>query len=175
MPTPAAVPRCQFRSVTGKPIKFMGVGEKTEALEPFYPDRLASRILGMGDLLSLIEDAERKVDKKKAQRLAKKVEKGGRFDLEDFRDQLQQMKNMGGIGAMLDKMPGMGGMAQAAQSQLDTKQFDRMEAMINSMTPKERKNPDLINPSRKRVSRRDREQGCLTSTACSSSTSRCRK
>jgi signal recognition particle subunit SRP54 len=138
------------RSVTGKPIKFMGVGEKTEALEPFYPDRLASRILGMGDLLSLIEDAERKVDKKKAQRLAKKVEKGGRFDLEDFRDQLQQMKNMGGIGAMLDKMPGMGGMAQAAQSQLDTKQFDRMEAMINSMTAKERKNPDLINPSRKR-------------------------
>jgi len=138
------------RSVTGKPIKFMGVGEKTEALEPFYPDRLASRILGMGDLLSLIEDAERKVDQKKAQRLAKKVEKGGRFDLEDFRDQLQQMKNMGGIGAMLDKMPGMGGMAQAAQSQLDTKQFDRMEAMINSMTIKERKNPDLINPSRKR-------------------------
>ena len=138
------------RSVTGKPIKFMGVGEKTEALEPFYPDRLASRILGMGDLLSLIEDAERKVDKKKAQRLAKKVEKGGRFDLEDFRDQLQQMKNMGGIGAMLDKMPGMGGMAQAAQAQLDTKQFDRMEAMINSMTIKERKNPDLINPSRKR-------------------------
>jgi signal recognition particle subunit SRP54 len=138
------------RSVTGKPIKFMGVGEKTEALEPFYPDRLASRILGMGDLLSLIEDAERNVDKKKAQRLAKKVEKGGRFDLEDFRDQLQQMKNMGGIGAMLDKMPGMGGMAQAAQSQLDTKQFDRMEAMINSMTAKERKNPDLINPSRKR-------------------------
>lgn len=138
------------RSVTGKPIKFMGVGEKTEALEPFYPDRLASRILGMGDLLSLIEDAERKVDQKKAQRLAKKVEKGGRFDLEDFRDQLQQMKNMGGIGAMLDKMPGMGGMAQAAQSQLDTKQFDRMEAMINSMTIKERKNPELINPSRKR-------------------------
>ncbi len=138
------------RSVTGKPIKFMGVGEKTEALEPFYPDRLASRILGMGDLLSLIEDAERKVDKKKAQRLAKKVEKGGRFDLEDFRDQLQQMKNMGGIGAMLDKMPGMGGMAQAAQAQLDTKQFDRMEAIINSMTAKERKNPDLINPSRKR-------------------------
>ena len=98
----------------------MGVGEKTEALEPFFPDRLASRILGMGDLLSLIEDAERKVDKKKAQKLAKKVEKGGRFDLEDFRDQLQQMKNMGGIGAMLDKMPGMGGMAQAAQAQLDT-------------------------------------------------------
>ena len=138
------------RSVTGKPIKFMGVGEKTDALEPFYPDRLASRILGMGDLLSLIEEAERNVDQKKAQRLAKKVEKGGRFDLEDFRDQLQQMKNMGGIGAMLDKMPGMGGMAQAAQSQLDTKQFDRMEAIINSMTIKERKNPDLINPSRKR-------------------------
>lgn len=138
------------RSVTGKPIKFMGVGEKTDALEPFHPDRLASRILGMGDLMSLIEEAERKVDKKKATRFAKKVEKGGRFDLEDFREQLQQMKNMGGIGAMLDKMPGMGGMAQAAQSQIDTKQFDRMEAMINSMTPKERRNPDLITGSRKR-------------------------
>ena len=138
------------RSVTGKPIKFMGVGEKTDALEPFHPDRLASRILGMGDLMSLIEEAERKVDKKKATRFAKKVEKGGRFDLEDFREQLQQMKNMGGIGAMLDKMPGMGGMAQAAQAQIDTKQFDRMEAMINSMTPKERTVPALIKANRKK-------------------------
>lgn len=138
------------RSVTGKPIKFLGVGEKTEALDPFHPDRLASRILGMGDMLSLIEEAERTVDKKKAQKLAKKVQKGGRFDLEDFRDQLQQMRNMGGISNMLDKLPGMGNMAQMAQQNVDNRQFVLMEAMINSMTPKERRNPDLISGSRKR-------------------------
>lgn len=138
------------RSVTGKPIKFLGVGEKTEALDPFHPDRMASRILGMGDVMSLIEEAERKVDKKKAERLAKKVEKGGRFDLNDFREQLQQMRNMGGVGALLDKLPGMGGMAQMAQQSVDIKQFVYMEAMINSMTPKERRNPDIISGSRKR-------------------------
>ena len=137
------------RTVTERPIKFLGVGEKTDALDPFHPDRLASRILGMGDMLSLIEEVERKVDHGKAKKLASKVQKGGRFDLEDFREQLQQMKNIGGMGAMLDKMPGMGGMAQAAQN-VDTKQFDRMEAMINSMTPRERRNPDLISGSRKR-------------------------
>lgn len=138
------------RAITGKPIKFLGVGEKTDALDPFHPDRLASRILGMGDLLSLIEEAERTVDKKKAEKLAKKVQKGGRFDLEDFRDQLEQMRNMGGITSMLDKLPGMGNMAQMAQQNLDMKQFMRMEAMINSMTPKERRNPDIISGSRKR-------------------------
>ena len=137
------------RTITERPIKFLGVGEKTDALDPFHPDRLASRILGMGDMLSLIEDVERKVDQTKAKKLAKKVQKGGRFDLEDFREQLQQMKNLGGMGAMLDKMPGMGGMAQAAQN-VDTRQFVRMEAMINSMTPRERRNPDLISGSRKR-------------------------
>jgi signal recognition particle subunit SRP54 len=138
------------RSVTGKPIKFLGVGEKTAALDPFHPDRLASRILGMGDVMSLIEEAEQKVDKQKAERLARKVKKGQRFDLEDFRDQLQQMNNMGGITSMLDKLPGMGNMAQMAQQNLDVKLFARMEAMINSMTPKERRNPDLIQGSRKR-------------------------
>ena len=137
------------RTITQRPIKFLGVGEKTDALDPFHPDRLASRILGMGDMLSLIEDVERKVDHEKAKKLATKVQKGGRFDLEDFREQLQQMKNLGGMGAMLDKMPGMSGMTQAAQN-VDTKQFDRMEAMIDSMTPKERRNPDLISGSRKR-------------------------
>ena len=138
------------RAVTGKPIKFLGVGEKTDALEPFYPDRIASRILGMGDLLSLIEEAERKLDKSKADKLAKKMKKGGKgFDLEDFRDQLQQMTNMGGISSLLDKLPGMGGVAQAAAG-VDMKQFARMEAIINSMTPKERRNPDLLNGSRKR-------------------------
>ncbi|MCB1699618.1 MAG: signal recognition particle protein [Pseudomonadales bacterium] len=138
------------RAITGKPIKFLGVGEKTAALDPFHPDRMASRILGMGDVLSLIEEAEQKVDKEKAARLARKVKKGQKFDLEDFRDQLQQMNNMGGITSMLDKLPGMGNIAQLAQQKIDTKMFARMEALINSMTPKERRNPELIQGSRKR-------------------------
>jgi signal recognition particle subunit SRP54 len=138
------------RAVTGKPIKFLGVGEKATALDPFHPDRVASRILGMGDVLSLIEEAEQKIDQEKAQRLAKKVKKGKRFDLEDFRDQLQQITNMGGITGMLDKLPGMGNMAQAAQQNMDMKQFARMEAMINSMTPEERRRPEMIQGSRKR-------------------------
>ncbi len=138
------------RAITGKPIKFLGVGERTAALDPFHPDRMASRILGMGDVLSLIEEAEQKVDKEKAAKLARKVKKGGKFDLEDFRDQLQQMNNMGGITSMLDKLPGMGNIAQLAQQKLDVKMFARMEALINSMTPKERRNPELIQGSRKR-------------------------
>ena len=138
------------RKITGKPIKFLGVGEKTDALEPFHPERIASRILGMGDVLSLIEDVERKVDKKKAEKLAQKVVKGKRFDLEDLRDQLQQMKSLGGMAGMMDKLPGMGNMAQLAQQNQASSQFDRMECIINSMTPKERKNPDVLNGSRKR-------------------------
>ena len=138
------------RHVTGKPIKFLGVGEKTDALEPFHPERIASRILGMGDVLSLIEDVERKVDKKKAEKLAQKVVKGKRFDLEDLRDQLQQMKNMGGMAGLMDKLPGMGNMAQMAQQANASNQFERMECIIDSMTPKERSNPDILNGSRKR-------------------------
>mgnify|MGYP000897785787 FL=1 len=138
------------RHITGKPIKFLGIGEKIDALEAFHPDRVASRILGMGDVLSLIEDVEKNVDKQKAQRLAQKIKRGKRFDLEDFKEQLQQMQNMGGIANMLDKMPGMGGMAQAAAGKVDDKMFARMEAIINSMTMKERRNPDLLNGSRKR-------------------------
>lgn len=138
------------RHVTGKPIKFMGVGEKTDALEPFHPDRIASRILGMGDVLSLIEEVERKVDHKKAEKLAKKVKKGKTFDLEDLRDQLKQMQNLGGMGAMLEKLPGMGNMAQMAEQANVSSQFTRMEAIINSMTPKERRNPDILNGSRKK-------------------------
>ena len=138
------------RQITGKPIKFLGVGEKTDALEPSHPQRIASRILGMGDVLSLIEDVERKVDKKKAEKLAQKVIKGKRFDLEDLRDQLQQMKNLGGMAGMMDKMPGMGNMAQLAQQNQASSQFDQMECIINSMTPKERQNPDILNGSRKR-------------------------
>ena len=138
------------RHITGKPIKFLGTGEKIDGLEPFYPDRLASRILGMGDVLSLIEDVEKKVDRQKAERLAKKIKRGKRFDLEDFKEQLQQMQNMGGIGNLLEKMPGMGGMAQAAAGRVDERMFTRMEAIINSMTMQERRNPDLLNGSRKR-------------------------
>jgi len=137
------------RSITGKPIKFLGMGEKTDALEPFYPDRLASRILGMGDVLTLIEEAERKVDKQKAQRLAKKIQRGRKFDLEDFRDQIEQMSNMGGISSMMDKLPGMGQLPPAAQAQLDDGLFKRMGVIIDSMTPHERRFPDVIHGSRK--------------------------
>ncbi|TBR43499.1 signal recognition particle protein [Marinomonas agarivorans] len=138
------------RHITGKPIKFLGVGEKTTALEPFHPDRLASRILGMGDMLSLIEEAEQKIDKDKAEKLAGKLKKGKGFDLEDFKEQLQQMKNMGGMGAMLDKLPGMGQLGNNIQDKVNDKMFVQMEALINSMTPAERHNPDVINGSRKK-------------------------
>lgn len=138
------------RAITGKPIKFMGSGEKTDGLEPFYPDRLASRILGMGDVLSLIEEAERKVDKDKAQRLAKKMQSGRKFDLEDFRDQLQQMDNMGGVTGMMDKLPGMGQIPEAAKAKVNDNQFKRMGVIIDSMTVKERQFPDLLNGSRKK-------------------------
>jgi signal recognition particle subunit SRP54 len=138
------------KSITGKPIKFMGVGETIDALDAFYPDRIASRILGMGDVMSLIEDAEQKIDKKKAEKLARKIKKGKKFDLEDFKDQIQQMNNMGGIASMLDKMPGMGKVSQAAQEKINDKSFIQMEAIINSMTPGERHYPDSINGSRKK-------------------------
>ena len=139
-----------IRQITGKPIKFMGVGEKTEALEPFHPDRVVSRILGMGDILSLVEDVQRKVDKGAADKLASKLKKGKGFDLEDFRDQLRQMGNMGGIGSMLDKMPGMGNITAAAKDQVNDKELGKLEAIINSMTKKERQRPDIIKGSRKK-------------------------
>ncbi|MDO6563243.1 signal recognition particle protein [Amphritea sp. 1_MG-2023] len=141
------------RHITGKPIKFLGVGEKVDALEPFHPDRIASRILGMGDVLSLIEEVEQKVDKDKAERLAKKVQKGKGFDLEDFRDQLQQMNNMGGMASLMDKLPGMGqmgGAMQGADLSGAEKGFKQFESIINSMTPHERKRPDVISGSRKK-------------------------
>ncbi len=139
------------RQVTGAPIKFLGVGEKTEALEPFHPDRIVSSILGMGDVLGLIEQVEQKVDKEKAQKLADKFRKGKAFDLEDFRDQLQQMRNMGGIGSLLDKLPGMGNIPpQQLQQQVNDKELVKMEAIINSMTPQERRFPAVIKASRKR-------------------------
>lgn len=138
------------RAITGKPIKFMAVGEKVDALEAFHPDRVASRILGMGDLLSLIEEAEHKIDKDKANKLARKLKRGKKFDLSDFRDQLQQMNNLGGVANMLDKMPGMAKISQAAQEKVADKSFAQMESIINSMTPGERRYPDSINGSRKR-------------------------
>ncbi len=138
------------RQITGKPIKFIGMGEKIDALEPFYPDRVASRILGMGDLLSLIEEVERKVDKEKAERIASKIKKGKGFDLEDFKEQIKQMQNMGGMASIMDKMPGMGGLPAGASKMIDDSLFSKMEAIINSMTMKERVNPDILNGSRKR-------------------------
>ncbi|NVK24994.1 MAG: signal recognition particle protein [Gammaproteobacteria bacterium] len=139
-----------IRHITGKPIKFIGVGEKTDALEPFHPERIASRILGMGDVLSLVEEIESKIDKEKAEQVARKVMKGKGFNLEDFRDQLSQMRNMGGMASLMDKMPGMGKMSDAVKGQVNDKQFIQMEAIINSMTPKEREFPELIKASRKR-------------------------
>ncbi len=139
-----------IRHVTGKPIKFIGVGEKTDALEPFHPDRIASRILGMGDMLSLIEEIEQKADKKKADKLARKIKKGKSFDLNDLRDQLLQMQNMGGLGSMMDKLPGMNEVPQDMRDKVDDKLLARQIAVINSMTLKERKYPELIKGNRKK-------------------------
>jgi len=139
-----------IRNITGKPIKFLGIGEKTDALEPFHPDRVASRILGMGDVLSLVEEAERKVDKNKAAKLAKKLHKGKRFDLEDFHDQLEQMMGMGGLGSLIDKLPGVSQLPQNVREQVNDRDMDRMLAIIRSMTSKERRFPDIIKGSRRR-------------------------
>lgn len=138
------------RAITGKPIKFIGVGEKADALEPFHPDRIASRILGMGDVVSLVEEVQSKIDVESAQKMALKLKKGKGFDLEDFRDQFQQLKKMGGMASLLDKLPGMGGLPAKAMNQVDDKQIGRLVAIIDSMTPKERRFPDAINGSRKR-------------------------
>lgn len=139
-----------IRQMTGKPIKFMGVGEKIDALEPFYPERIASRILGMGDVLTLVEEVERNLDREKADKLVKKIKKGKSFDLEDFRDQLRQVGKMGGIMGIMNKLPGMGAIPQAAKDKINDKMLVEIEAIINSMTPKERRFPDLIKGSRKR-------------------------
>jgi signal recognition particle subunit SRP54 len=138
------------RQVTGKPIKFAGTGEKLDALEPFHPERMASRVLGMGDILSLVEEAHKQVDLEQAQRVAEKIRKGKGFDLEDFKQQIQQMQKMGGLSSMLDKLPAqLAGQINPAQLQ-DTRQFRRIEGIINSMTPQERAQPELIKASRKR-------------------------
>lgn len=139
-----------IRQITGKPIKFLGVGEKLDALELFHPDRIASRILGMGDVLTLIEEIERKVDKEKADKMAKKLAKGKGFDLEDLREQLQQMANMGGMAGMLDKLPGMANMPKEVKGATPDQHFKKMVVVIDSMTRKERQRPALIQGSRKR-------------------------
>ena len=134
--------------VTGQPIKFIGTGEKIDAFEPFYPDRISARILGMGDILTLVEEAHHKVDHEKAKKLAKKFQKGKAFDLEDFLVQLQQMRNMGGVSNIMGKLPGLGNLAQA-KNMINDHMFIKMEAMINSMTPRERHFPAFIKGSNK--------------------------
>ena len=141
-----------IRHVTGQPIKFIGVGEKPDAFEPFHPDRIVGRILGMGDMLSLIEKAEEKLDRKKSEELAKKALLGDGFTLEDFRDQLRQIKKLGSMESILKMMPSVGPFAglQQAAGQVDEKQFVRLEAIINSMTPKERRNHEIISGTRRK-------------------------
>lgn len=138
------------RQITGKPIKFVGTGEKTDALQPFHPERVASRILGMGDVLSLVEDVQKHVDQEKAEKLARKIKKGKGFDLEDFRSQLEQMQNMGGMGSLVDKMPGMAELPDQVKNRVNDRQTVSMIAIINSMTPQERRFPDVIRGSRKK-------------------------
>lgn len=138
-----------IRYITGKPIKFLGIGEKIDALQPFYPERIASRILGMGDIVSLVEQAQEQIDEAKAKKVAKKLQKG-RFDLDDYRDQLLQMKNMGGVASLLDKLPGAATLPSAMKDQVNDKMFIQIVAIINSMTPQERRFPDIIRGSRKR-------------------------
>ena len=137
-----------IRSVTGKPILFVGTGEKLTDIEQFYPDRMASRILGMGDVMSLIEKVEAQVDADKAKELEQKLRKS-QLDFNDYLDQMQQMKNMGGFGEILKMLPGMGLGKLKNMPEVDERQFDRIESIILSMTPQERSNPDILNPSRK--------------------------
>jgi len=137
------------RYITGKPIKFVGTGEKTDGLDVFHPARAAGRILDMGDVLGLVEQVEQQVDKDKAAKLAEKVAKGKRFDLNDLRDQLEQMQNMGGLSGLMDKLPGMGQIPDSVKNQVTGKEIPRQIAIINSMTKKERRNPTLINGSRR--------------------------
>ena len=139
------------REITGKPIRFLGVGEKVDALEAFHPDRMASRILGMGDVLTLVEEIEGKVSKEKTEKLARKIKKGRGFDLADLRDQFEQMMDMGGMGALLDKLPLPGNInAAALKDAANERQLRRQVAIINSMTPNERRFPKMINGSRKK-------------------------
>ena len=135
--------------VTGVPVKFIGVGERTDALEVFHPDRLAGRILGMGDVLTLVEKAQEAFDEKQAEKMAEKLRKSS-FTLEDFLEQMQQLKKMGPIGSLLSMVPGLGGAAKEAQAAVDRGELKRTEAIIRSMTPAERRDPSILNASRRR-------------------------
>ena len=137
------------RYITGRPIKFIGTGEKTDGLDVFHPDRIASRILDMGDVLSLVEQVQQQVDGDKMAKLADKVVKGKKFDLNDMKEQLEQMQNMGGLHGLMDKLPGMGQMPDQVKNQITGKEIPRQIAIINSMTKKERRHPDLLNGSRR--------------------------
>src|SRR5947207_12667229 len=138
------------RHVTGAPIKFVGVSEKMDGLEPFYPERIASRILGMGDIVSLVEEARAKVDEKEAQKFAEKIKKGKDFDLDDFRTQIQQMKSMGGMASLMDKLPAQLTQMASASPDLQEKALRRTQGIIDSMTPLERRKPELLKAARKR-------------------------
>ena len=139
-----------IRAVTGKPILYIGMGEKLSDLEQFYPDRMASRILGMGDILTMIEKAQESIDEEQSKKMVQKMKKN-QFDFEDYLESMHQMKKMGGIGALLSMMPGMGGnQMKQLEDAVDEKKMARIEAIILSMTVKERQNPDVLNPSRKR-------------------------
>jgi signal recognition particle subunit SRP54 len=138
-----------IKSVTGCPIKFVGIGEKLDAVETFYPDRMASRILGMGDVLTIIEKAQEAINEEEAKRLVKKISEDS-YTLEDFRDQIRQVKRLGSLERIIGLLPGVGMLKELKNAKIDSKEFTRLEAIINSMTKKERKNPDIINASRKR-------------------------
>ncbi|SDY14936.1 signal recognition particle subunit FFH/SRP54 (srp54) [Allochromatium warmingii] len=139
-----------IRQITGKPIKFLGTGERTTALEPFYPERVASRILGMGDVVSLVEEVQAKVDKEQAEKLVKKLKKGKDFDLADFKEQLDQMNKMGGMMSLMEKLPGMNQIPEHVKNKASDKEMGKLVAIINSMTPHERQFPAIIKGSRKR-------------------------
>ena len=138
------------RQITGKPIKFIGIGEKIDGLSPFYPDRIAGRILGMGDVFGLIDDIQANVDKENTEKLAAKLKKGKSFNFVDYLNILKQMKNMGGVASIMDKLPGLSQLPSAVKDQVNDDKFKHIEAIILSMTPKERENPDLIKGSRKK-------------------------
>jgi signal recognition particle subunit SRP54 len=139
-----------IRQITGKPIKFLGTGEKTTALEPFHPDRVASRILGMGDVVSLVEEVQARVDQAQAEKLVQKLKKGKDFDLADFKEQLEQMNQMGGMASLMEKLPGMGQLPEHVKNKASDREMGKLIAIINSMTPNERRFPAIIKGSRKR-------------------------
>ena len=164
MATRVAVPPCPSRAVTGVPVKFLGTGERTDALEVFHPDRLAGRILGMGDVLTLVERAQENLDAKQSEELSRKLQRNA-FTLEDFLDQMQQLKKMGPLGSLIEMIPGLGGLAKDAQKAVDSGELKRIEAIIRSMTRVERRDPNVLNALASQAHRAWlRHAACRTST-----------